>query len=550
MLREISIENFAIIDSISISLEEGMNVLTGETGAGKSIIIDALSQVLGNRSSSSLVKTGAKSAFIEAIFDCDDYLLDVLKEYRIKEDDTLVVSKEIFSNGKTTCKVNYKTVSNTVLKQLGVYLVDIHSQFENQNLLDERNNLKILDQFLTADVLDMITKYKELYGQYKSLQDEYDDLVNQSKQDEEIEYYTKQLEELNQFDFENESVEELEKENDYLKDFEKISVSLNQFKDIMNSGEGIMDLFYSALQCLRIVEDHEDFKDAVSKINELYYLLDDSKEIIIDLYDSLEFDPYRYNEIQEKLFIISKLKRKYGQSVEALIETKQSIEQKIHRYYHRDELIAKLESEIIQCKKECLQLANQITNARKETANSLQNRIEEELHSLYMQNAHFVIDFKETELSVKGNAEVLFLISTNKGMSLQPLSKIVSGGELSRIMLALKTVLLEKDLIQAIVFDEVDTGVSGKVASAIGQKMYSISKHKQVICITHLPQVASYASNHLYISKKTIDDKTTTFVDTLDENQRIEEIAKMLSDESITDAAKQQALILLSKKDD
>ncbi len=521
MIRELLIENFAIIDQVHIEFEDGMSVFTGETGAGKSIIIDAISQILGSRSSPNLIKTDQEHAYIEAIIDYSGNLDPVLEKFHIPSDDILTISKEIHRNGKTINKVNYKTVSNLALKEIGAYLIDIHSQFENNRLLNPKNNLSILDSFGDANFESMKIEYSKRYQDLLKSKEEYRKLENQQENLEQLDFYQSQLSEINEFDFENESVDALEKESNYLKQYEKISNQLNKFKNLMNHDQGIMDLMYEASDSLKIVEDHEDFQKDVSKFEEIYYELNDCKESIIDTFDNLSFDPYRYNEIQEKLYIVSKLKRKYGQSVEAILDAKAQIEESIHILNHRDELLKTYDKEIRELTSVCDSLARSISEKRMNIANDLSSEITEELHSLYMENSEFKIEVTQGDLTPTGIDTVAFLIRTNQGMDMQPLSKIVSGGELSRIMLAMKTTLLKQDQVETIIFDEVDSGVSGKVADAIGSKMHELSKDKQVICITHLPQVAAYAAHHLYISKESTDSSTSTNVEWVDDNKRV-----------------------------
>ena len=548
MIRELNIENFAIIESIHIDFDEGMTTLTGETGAGKSIIIDAIDQILGARSSSGLVKNGKSKAYIEAILDYNSNLDILLESYHIPIDDILTISKEINSNGKTICKVNYKTVSNAVLGKIGPVLIDIHSQFENHKLLDPKNDLANLDNFCKEELDDLLNQYSENYHHYLENQKEYSQLENQSESLEQLDFYNAQLEEINQFDFVNDSVDELEKEYDYMKNFEKINSALANFKQLMNNEQGIMDLLYEATDLLKIVDDHEDFKEDTERLNDLYFQIEDVKDSIIDKYDGLSFDEYHFNEVQEKLHLINKLKRKYGPGIDDILATKEDIEANIDILVNRDELLEECKQRIDHYMMVCHDIGELIHDKRVEAADQLSKDITSQLHSLYMEKSVFDIQVTAGELNQYGFDEVKFMISTNAGMALMPLGKIVSGGELSRIMLAMKTILLQKDPVETIIFDEVDTGVSGKVADAIGSKMKMISADKQVICITHLPQVASYATSHLYISKATADNVTSSQIAVLDEQERVIEIAKMLSGEQISEAALEQARNLLNKK--
>lgn len=546
MIRELFIKNFAIIKETHIKFEDGMTVLTGETGAGKSIIIDAISQLLGQRANASLVKDNESKALIEAILDINEQVKLKLDEFGIEyDDDYLVVSKEILDSGKSTCRINYRTISASLLKQIMPELIDIHSQFDTTDLLNPKNYLSIIDNYHYDKIILLLNEYRLKYKQYIELKKQYEKLENDQDNYEQIEFYQSQLNEINQFDFENESVDDLEEESRQLQNFEKIQKNISNFKYYASSDNGTTIQFYNTIKALEPLSHLDDFEELYNILYDLYYKTEDAIERVFDTFNALDFDEYRYNEIQEKLYIVQKLKRKYSPSVEGIIEKKKEIEAHIDFLNNREETLHKLNEQIHMLHQECLTMAEQIHEIRSANALEISRLVTEELHQLYMEHAVFEIKVEKSSLTKNGFDEVMFLILTNKGQELHPIAQIASGGELSRVMLSLKTILLNQTALTSIIFDEVDTGVSGKVAYAMGQKMAKIAHSKQVLCITHLPQVACFASHHLSVNKYIQNNETLTKVTVLDDQQRIEELAKMLSGDVISDVALMQAKTLL-----
>lgn len=549
MIQELSIQNFAIIEKTKIDFSQGMTVLTGETGAGKSIIIDAISQLLGQRAKPSMVKEGQDKAYIEAVLDYNQNpeIDTLLEEFHIDQEDLLYVSKEILASGKSICKINSKSVPMTVLKQILPKLIDIHSQFDNHSLLDEKNYLEVLDNFCKEEIHEQQTLYQKHYQLFMQYQRELAQLKKQEDFLEQVDFYKSQLNEINQFDFENESIEELEKQRDSMKQFQKLKENIQPFKHYMLDDQGALPQFYTALNYLDEIKEQEGFESFYDDLYDFYYKLDEITQDILDTYHQLDFDDYRFEEVQEKLAVVQRLKRKYGPGIDSILDKKNEIEEHIYELEHFEEKIASYHKQIEQEKSICLDLAKQIHEIRVQKAIELSKKITNELHLLYMEHAQFEIKVTCGDLHQRGMDLVEFLITTNVGHTKQSVAHIASGGELSRIMLALKTVLLEKSSLETIIFDEVDTGVSGKVAYAIGQKMQRIANTKQVLCITHLPQVAAFASHHLYVSKYIENKDTKTRVSLLNENQRIEEIAKMLSGDLVSEQALQQAQNLIEQ---
>lgn len=550
MIQELLIKNFAIIAESRITFNDGMTVLTGETGAGKSIIIDAIGQLLGDRANTSFIKNGEDKAFIEAILDIsdNDAVLSKLQEANIdNEDDNLYVSKELLSNGKSICKINYRTVPASLLKQIVPLAIDIHSQFDNTELLNNKHYLDILDHYCGSGLETLLEQYKTSFQVYSETLAKKKSLENEEENYEQMDFYQSQLDEINQFDFENESVEELEKEKQQLQNFEKVQKSINVFRQYIQQDEGALSKFYLGIKALDEVSDLEEFEALYNELYDLYYKSEDVTEKIMDVYYALDFDEYRFNEVQDLLFTIQRLKRKYGPSVEMVLEKKQEIEDKMQFLSNREQVLLELDKSILEQKEKCIQLANKLHTIREKAAKDISKKITQELHLLYMEHARFEVQVQIGELSKHGHDKIEFMITTNLGQPRHPVSDVASGGELSRIMLALKTILLDQTSISTIIFDEVDTGVSGKVAYAIGQKMKRIAKNKQVLCITHLPQVASFADWHLYVSKYIENKDTKTKVSVLNPKERVEEIAKMLSGDMISEEALKQAQTLLSQ---
>lgn len=547
MIVNLTIQNFAIIERCNIDFSNGMSALTGETGAGKSIIIDAIGQLIGQRSNVGFVKTGCEKAVIEAVINIEDNptIDKLLEEYNINCDDSfLYVSKEILNNGKSISKLNYKQVPTTVIKTIMTNIIDVHSQHDTTGLINEKNYLKILDEFADDKLIELKNKYLDNYNKYISIKKEIDTIEKQENDFEQLDFYQSQLDEINQIDFDNFSIDELENEKEKIQSYDRIKNHISPFNNIVNNEKGALSQLYEGLTQLEKINDIESFSDIYDDIYELYEQLEDKCNEVINIYKNLDFDPFQLKEIQDQLSIFNRLKRKYGASEVLIIDKKNELENKIDVLNNRDQILFDLNSKLKEQEVECLEIANKMHEIRFKIANELSKRITSELKSLYMENAEFEIVLSKSNINPNGCSEVNFMISTNIGHEKQKMSAIASGGELSRIMLALKTILLLNSDISTIIFDEIDTGVSGKVAAAIGQKMNKIASKKQVLCITHLAQVAGYADNHYCISKNVDNNDTKTTINLLDNNQSIVELAKMLSGENITEDALNQAKTL------
>jgi DNA repair protein RecN len=548
MLKSLYISSFVIIDKMHVDFYSGMSVLTGETGAGKSIIIDALGQLCGQRSSTSLIKKNASKAIIEGIFDVNitPELEKVCEDLHIEINDELVITKEILSTGKSNVKINYQNSSNSALKIIMPFIIDIHSQFETQKLFEPKNHIMILDEYAGSSLTALYDEYTKVYDQYKETQRHLAKVIEDDMSDEQLDFLESQLNEINEITYNDNEVDELESELKTMQNFEKINEYFQEFNQKMNASSGVLPLLKDSLYDLNQMNEFNGFEESCENIYNLYYNLIDEYENVKNIFEEYHFDEYRFQELQETLFQINRLKRKYGFTMERISEYKEELSQRIDHIHHREEYIDELEKKMKNYKDNAYHLASKMHHIRYEKAKDFEKRVGEELHSLYMDKAIFKIHFEEGELTHGGFDKINFMISVNNGQDLTMLNESASGGEISRIMLAIKTIILEYNSIDTIIFDEVDTGVSGKIASSIGEKMSRVSQDKQVICITHLPQVACLAQHHYNIEKEDVLNDTISSIKYLETTERIYEIAKMLSGEQLTQEAIDNAKKLLN----
>ncbi|RGF30409.1 DNA repair protein RecN [Faecalibacillus intestinalis] len=533
MIESLYIENFAIIDQVQIDFQSGMTVLTGETGAGKSIIIDAIGQLIGQRSQPSFVKNGADYAFIEGVFSSNKEIDIILLDNNFPIDEHLVISKKINHDGKSAIKINYRNSSQLLLKKIMSQIVDIHSQFETHQLFNESYHLKLLDNFIGNELIDLKKEYLTLYQTYKNLNQKYLSLTKEELTDEQLDFYLAQLEEIEELDLENFDEEEFLKERNNLLNYEKNSQHIKNYKALMDSSKGIMDLFKQSLNELSYLEI-DDIKHNYDQLYDLYYTVDGINQDIYDQFSQSYFSEERYNEVQDTFFKLNKLKRKYGQTIDAIIDFKNSLIEKIELFKNRDQMIENINLKLKETENQLIYYAKKISILRKNKALELEKEVKYILNQMYLQQVQFKFDFQINDFNDNGIDNVKIVVSTNSGQPLQPLQKIASGGELSRIMLAIKAVSQNSKDGGTIIFDEADTGVSGKVAESIGHVMKKISKKQQVICITHLAQVACFANNHLFIEKEQMDNTSKVHVRLLNEKESVYELAKMISGKEIT----------------
>lgn len=545
MLKSLFISSFVIIDQTTVDFDEGMTALTGETGAGKSIIINALEQLCGARASSSLVRKGSKKAVIEGVFDMNDSIQKILDELNIDGDDDLIITKEILDNGRSTIKINYRTVTNSALKQVAPYLLDIHSQYQTQEIFNVKNHLKILQSFMNHQDDSLISEYHKHYFEYKKISQKIKKLEQEDLSDERIEYYQKQYDELKDFEYTDEIIDQLEEELRMMKNYESMHKYMTDFNGAMSDKQGALNQINDALSALGHMNDTESFSALYDEFYNQYYSMQDIVDRIETAFDSIDFDEYRFNELQEELFTIHRLQRKYGYSVDDIYQAQTELKEKLDAALNREDVLADLNKQKDQAYHEAYQIASKLTSLREEQGLIFVDALEKELKDLYLPDAKLKVDIKECSLSDTGKDDITFMVSMNKGQAFTPLNETASGGEISRLMLAIKTITMNQNQMNTLVFDEIDTGVSGKVADAIGLKMHSISLNNQVLCITHLPQVAIHADHHYAIKKLSHDEETYSTLAVLSEDERIEEIAKMLSGDVVTAEAIDNAKRLL-----
>ena len=545
MLKSLFISSFVIIDQTTVDFEEGMTALTGETGAGKSIIINALEQLCGARASSSLVRKGSKKAVIEGVFDMNDSIQTILDELNIEADDDLVITKEIMDNGRSTIKIYYRTVTNSALKQVAPCLLDIHSQYQTQEIFNVKNHLKILQSFMNHQDDSLLSEYQKHYFEFKKISQKIKKLEQEDLSDERIEYYQKQYDELKDFEYTDEMIDDLEEELKMMKNYESMHGYMNTFNEAMSERQGALSQINEAIGALGHMSDNETFSSLYDEFYNQYYSMQDVVDRIETAFDSIDFDEYHFNELQEELFTIHRLQRKYGYSVDDIYQAQTELKEKLEASLNREDVLAGLNKQKDKAYQEAYQIATKLTSLREEQGLLFVETLEKELKDLYLPDAKLKVDIRECNLNDTGKDDIIFMVSMNKGQAFTPLNETASGGEISRLMLGIKTITMSQTNINTLVFDEIDTGVSGKVADAIGQKMHSISLNDQVLCITHLPQVAIHADHHYAIKKLTKDDETFSTLAVLSEDERIEEIAKMLSGDVITPEAIDNAKRLL-----
>ncbi|CAM3741378.1 DNA repair protein RecN [Aeromicrobium ponti] len=553
MLNEISIRNFAIIEALSVSFEKGLTVLTGETGAGKSIIIDAIHLLVGGRGSAEFVRHGEDKAEIEGLFQLDDPKHPCYRktsEFGIEiEDGMVVLRRDISKSGKSVCRVNGKLVTISTLREIGSTLIDIHGQHEHQELMDETMHLSLLDQFGGNKISNALAEYQRVYKTYESTLKKLKNLSeNEQQMAHRLDLIQFQMDEIQSAQLKINEDEELFEERRKLSNFERIYDSLQSGYNGLQGEQKGLDWIGMVMGHLQdAAELDPSYKEIAENVSNSFYMLEDAARLLRNEMDFMEYDPQRLNEIEDRLNEINGLKRKYGKTVEEVLEYAAKIEEEIETLQNKETHIDKLQKEVAALKKDLLVEAEELSQLRKKAALQLTKLIHKELKELYMEKTVFEVRFSSEPDSFLKNGidRAEFYISTNPGEPVKPLSKIASGGELSRIMLALKSIFSKHQGVTSIIFDEVDTGVSGRVAQAIAEKIHHVSVNSQVLCISHLPQVAAMADTHLFIAKNIKDGRTKTTVKPLTDNEKIKEIGRMISGVEITDLTKEHAKELL-----
>ena len=541
MISTLHIKNIGIIDDLSIDLNEGLNVLTGETGAGKTLIIDSLGIISGGRFSKEMIRKGETNSFVEIC------MYEPENENSI--DGNIIVSREINSNGKNMCKINGRMVTVNELKNFMSKFIEIHGQNDNQSLLDNKFHLKYLDGFIGDKIIDTKKQYKEKYEKYieikQELKNNYGDEKERERKLDLLKYQFNEIEEANLKVNEEDNLEEKRK---LMLNSEKISKNLNE-ADIA-IGENSIDSINTAIRALEKIENiDKKYEDISSNLKNIYYELQEISRDISEHKEDVYFDEQERNEVEERLDLIYNLKRKYGNDVQEILNYKDEIEAEIKHIENLDEYNNKLKKELKQLKQEMTTLAEKMHELRNEYGKVLSININKVLEDLEMKNANINIhvDYNEEEYFENGKDIVEFYITTNLGEDEKQLAKIASGGEMSRIMLAIKKVLADTDKMPVLIFDEIDTGISGKAAGAVAEKLNGISKNHQVLCISHLPSIAAIADYNYFISKRVINERTNTNIKLLNEKETLEEIARISSGE-INEATIQYAMQLRNKK--
>lgn len=557
MLLELKIKDFAIIEEVYLQFYDGMTVLTGETGAGKSIIIDAVGLLAGGRGSTEFVRHGAKKCVLEGQFNVINpkRILPILDEFGITlEENILIIQREIFASGRTVCRVNGSIVTISNLKEIGSALIDIHGQHEHQELMHSEHHIHLLDNFAPNTLLPLRQAFQEKRETYLDLKKRIDQWVENEKEYAQrldmLEFQVKEIEDIQLMPGED---EELQEESKKLSNFHDVSNALQVAYDALQESEGsALETSGIAMEELEQISDiNQNYKELSNTVSSLFYQLQEVSSEVLNELDQLEFDEGRLFEIEERLNAISQLKRKYGDSVEEILSYYNEASEELYELKHSDRNIDQLRAELDKVKPELEKIGHELTAERQKQATVLEKAIIEQLGELFMENAKFFVEFKKEStiehMNGYGFDEVEFYISTNPGEPLKPLQKVASGGELSRMMLAIKTIFSNSQGITSIIFDEVDTGVSGRVANAIANKIHSVAKNSQVLCISHLPQVAAIADEHLYIYKTVVDNRTKTHVELLNDEERTSEVARMLSGSETTEASLKAAKELLEK---
>ena len=552
MLLEVSIKNFAIIEQVSLNFEKGMTILSGETGAGKSIIIDAMNLMLGARATTDVIRHGAAKAEIEGLFSFEHSraLEQILEEQGIEVADELIIRREILQNGRSVSRVNGQMVNLSVLKQIGQHLVDIHGQHDQEELMKSRHHIRLLDSFGEEDFWTLKDNYQATFDAYRSLRKR---VLEKQKNEQEhkarIEMLEYQIAEIESADLQLGEDVQLNQERDKLLNHKQIADTLtNAYALLDNEDFSSVNNIRSAMGDLQSLEEFDpEYKALSTSLTEAYYVVEDVAKRLGDVVDNLEFDGNRLMQLESRLDLLNTMTKKYGGSVDDVLDYLAKITEEYNLLTGNDLSGDDLEVQLKTLEKDLVNLAGQLSQARHELAQILEEVIRQELQDLYMEKAKFQVRFTKGKFSKEGHETVEFYISANPGEDFKPLVKVASGGELSRLMLAIKSAFARKEGKTSIVFDEVDTGVSGRVAQAIAQKIYKIGQYGQVLAISHLPQVIAIADYQFFIEKVSDEHSTVSRVRLLTTDERVEEIAKMLAGDTVTEAARTQARELVMK---
>ena len=558
MILELYMKNCALVEELRLSIDENLNILTGETGSGKSIIIDALGLCLGAKYDKSFLRKSTDKGLIEATFQSDsNKLKEVLDKYELEleEDNLLTITRVIYADGKSVARVNNTTVKMSILKEISHTLIDVHGQHQTQALFNKDTHLEFLDLFGEKDLETYKEEYKENYNGYIRVKKALNDL-NENKDEmqiqREIDLLKFQINEIETANLNKDEYEELLKQREVYRNSEKIHSSLNSTYYSLHEGDvNVADLIGNAVNELSVISQYDQVLEEYSNdIERIMYEIQDISREIRKYRENIDFSPYELDQIEQRVDEINNLRRKYGDSIEDIFDFYDRINNRLNEILNRDEKIEEFKKQIAIFETKLDKVATKLTQKRKEIAKKLEEVLLVELTSLNMKNVNFKVDFEECDFMVSGRDNVEFMISFNLGEDIKPIYKVASGGEMSRFMLAFKTILADIDGIDTLVFDEIDTGISGIAAQIVGQKLSNIGKKKQIICITHLPQIAATADTHFCIEKNTSDERTFTTIKKLNQEQKRDEIARLIAGSNITEKTIEHAteIIELAKR--
>ena len=543
MLVVLNIKNFALIQELSVEFGAGFNILSGETGAGKSILIDTIDYVLGGKFSKDLIRYGEDKTYVEAIFDIEnDEIYTLLNDLNIEADELLVVSRETTISGKSIIKVNGKTIVLSQLKKIREKLLDIHGQHQNQSLLSKGTHILYLDEYNSENISPLLEQFEIFKNRYSEIEDKINELKGNEDREKLLDYIKFQIEDIEKAKLKPGEEEDLREQYNILANAEKISSSLiNSYNYLNNNPQGnsVLELLSKVISELSHSEMHlEKIKDKRVQVEEAYYLLEELTRDIRDIANEIYYDENELAAINERIYEISLYKKKYGDSIDEILKFLEKLKNQYDEFINSEEIILNLKKELSVIEKDMSEIGVKLHEFRCMSAKDLEVRIKEELSYVGLEKAIIKIDVNLSEIANnRGYDDVQFLISANPGEPLKPLEKVLSGGELSRIMLALKCVFVDKDKIPTLIFDEIDTGISGAIGKRVGEKMYQVSVKHQVLCITHLPQIAALSDNHYFVSKKVENGKTFTQIRMLNEQDKVCEIAKMIGGDNLSDVA-------------
>ena len=543
MLYSLRVENLALIEKEEIEFTEGLNVLTGETGAGKSIILGALSLALGGKIDKGMVRDTGRDAYVEAIFSLDETEEKRLRDADFEpEDGQLIFSRKI-KEGKSQARLNGETVPAARLKKAGDLLLDIYGQNEHQSLSDPKKHLRLLDEFVKKDLSPVLEELVPVYKEYVSIKKSIEEAdIDEAQQKRDISYYSHVSEEIEEADLKLGEDEELEASYKKMAGSEKVAKNLSEVQNLLFEGEDVLSRIGESQRSLTSIADYDESVEDLGKtLSDAYDILENFSHELVSTAENLTFDPAEFDRVTRRLDLINDLKQKYGRTIEDIYKSKEEADEKLEQLNDHENYVAGLKKKLEDTSNKLNKLCEKAEDIRKNGALVLSQKVKESLKNLNFLKADFEVEITRTAYSLSGFNDGQFLISTNPGEPMKPLSQVASGGEMSRIMLALKTVLASADDIKTMIFDEIDTGISGRTASAVARELKKVSVGRQVILITHLPQIAALSDRHFLIEKSATSDSTVSSIRPLSEDEIIDELARMLGGDVITDAVRESA---------